>query len=178
MKHPLRALSQRNFRLYFIGQSASFVGTWMQQIALAWLIYRMTGSPFMLGLATFAGNIPILFLAPFGGVWSDRIDRRRAMLLTQALSLLQAAVLAGLTFAGLIEVWHLLAAAAFLGIVNAFDTPLRQAGMRPSGMPVDGLAPCGLNILSHVCLGPSGLRAPVSCGVSSVSSRTLVNHVG
>ena len=127
MKHPLRALSQRNFRLYFIGQSASFVGTWMQQIALAWLIYRLTGSPFMLGLATFAGNIPILFLAPFGGVWSDRIDRRRAMLLTQALSLLQAAVLAGLTFAGLIEVWHLLAAAAFLGIVNAFDTPLRQA---------------------------------------------------
>lgn len=127
MKHLLRALGQRNFRFYFIGQSASFVGTWMQQIALAWLIYRLTGSPFMLGLATFAGNIPILFLAPFGGVWSDRLNRRRAMMLTQALSLIQAAVLAGLTFAGQIEVWHLLAAAAFLGIVNAFDTPLRQA---------------------------------------------------
>ena len=127
MKHLLRALGQRNFRFYFIGQSASFVGTWMQQIALAWLIYRLTGSPFMLGLATFAGNIPILFLAPFGGVWSDRLNRRRAMMLTQALSLLQAAVLAGLTFAGRIEVWHLLAAAAFLGVVNAFDTPLRQA---------------------------------------------------
>jgi MFS family permease len=127
MKHLLRALGQRNFRLYFIGQSASFVGTWMQQIALAWLVYRLTGSPFMLGLVTFAGNIPILFLAPFGGVWSDRLNRRRAMLLTQALSLLQAAVLAGLTFAGLVEVWHLLAAAAFLGVVNAFDTPLRQA---------------------------------------------------
>jgi MFS family permease len=127
MKHLLRALGQRNFRFYFIGQSASFVGTWMQQIALAWLIYRLTGSPFMLGLATFAGNIPILFLAPFGGVWSDRLNRRRAMMLTQALSLIQAAVLAGLTFAGQIEVWHLLAAAAFLGVVNAFDTPLRQA---------------------------------------------------
>ncbi len=127
MKHLLRALGQRNFRLYFIGQSASFVGTWMQQIALAWLIYRLTGSPFMLGLATFAGNIPILFLAPFGGVWSDRLNRRRAMLVTQALSLLQAAVLAGLTFSGLIEVWHLLAAATFLGLVNAFDTPLRQS---------------------------------------------------
>lgn len=127
MKHLLRALGQRNFRFYFIGQSASFVGTWMQQIALAWLIYRLTGSPFMLGLATFAGNIPILFLAPFGGVWSDRLNRRRAMMLTQALSLVQAAVLAGLTFAGQIEVWHLLAAAAFLGVVNAFDTPLRQA---------------------------------------------------
>ena len=127
MKHLLRALGQRNFRLYFIGQSASFVGTWMQQIALAWLVYRLTGSPFMLGLVTFAGNIPILFLAPFGGVWSDRLNRRRAMLLTQALSLLQAAVLAGLTFTGLVEVWHLLAAAAFLGVVNAFDTPLRQA---------------------------------------------------
>ncbi len=127
MNHLLRALGQRNFRFYFIGQSASFVGTWMQQIALAWLIYRLTGSPFMLGLATFAGNIPILFLAPFGGVWSDRLNRRRAMMLTQALSLMQAAVLAGLTFAGQIEVWHLLAAAAFLGVVNAFDTPLRQA---------------------------------------------------
>ncbi len=127
MKHLLRALSQRNFRLYFLGQSASFVGTWMQQIALAWLIYRLTGSPFMLGLATFAGNIPILFLAPFGGVWSDRLNRRRAMQVTQALSLVQAAVLAGLTFAGSIEVWHLLAAATFLGLVNAFDTPLRQA---------------------------------------------------
>ncbi len=127
MKHLLRSLSQRNFRLYFLGQSASFVGTWMQQIALAWLIYRLTGSPFMLGLAAFAGNIPILFLAPFGGVWSDRLNRRRAMMLTQTLSLVQAAVLAGLTFAGSIEVWHLLAAATFLGLVNAFDTPLRQA---------------------------------------------------
>ncbi|MBE7422880.1 MAG: MFS transporter [Zoogloeaceae bacterium] len=127
MKHLLRALGQRNFRIYFLGQSASFVGTWMQQIALAWLVYRLTGSPFMLGLVTFAGNIPILFLAPFGGVWSDRLNRRRAMLLTQALSLSQAAVLAGLTFAGLVEEWHLLAAAAFLGIVNALDTPLRQA---------------------------------------------------
>lgn len=127
MKHLLRALAQRNFRLYFLGQSASFVGTWMQQIALAWLIYRLTGSPFMLGLTAFAGNIPILFLAPFGGVWSDRLNRRRAMLLTQSLSLLQAAVLAGLTFAGRIEVWHLLSAATFLGFVNAFDTPLRQA---------------------------------------------------
>lgn len=127
MNPLLRALSQRNFRLYFIGQSASLVGTWMQTIALSWLIYRLTGSPFMLGLANFAGQIPILFLAPFGGVWSDRLNRRRAMLLTQALSLAQAAVLAGLTFAGRIEVWQLLAAATFLGIVNAFDTPLRQA---------------------------------------------------
>ncbi|MBV6410412.1 MAG: MFS transporter [Burkholderiales bacterium] len=127
MKPILRALAQRNFRLYFIGQGASLVGTWMQTIALSWLIYRLTGSPFMLGLAAFAGQIPILFLAPIGGVWSDRMNRRRAMFLTQALSLLQAAVLAGLTFAGRVEVWHLLAAAAFLGVVNAFDTPLRQA---------------------------------------------------
>ena len=127
MNQILRALSQRNFRLYFIGQGASLVGTWMQAIALSWLIYRLTGSPFMLGLANFVGQIPILLLAPFGGVWSDRMNRRRAMFLTQALSLAQAAVLAGLTFSGRIEVWHLLVAAGFLGIVNAFDTPLRQA---------------------------------------------------
>jgi len=127
MKHLLRALGQRNFRIYFIGQSASLVGTWMQQIALAWLVYRLTGSPFMLGLASFVGHIPILFLAPLGGLWADRFDRRRTMLVTQVLSLLQAAVLAGLTFAGWVEVWHLLVAAAFLGVVNAIDTPLRQS---------------------------------------------------
>src|SRR4030065_2450085 len=111
MKHLLRALGQRNFRLYFIGQSAAFVGTWMQQIALAWLIYRLPGPPFMLGLPTFAGNIPILFLAPFGGVWSDRLNRRRAMMLTQALSLVQAAVLAGAAFSGQGGGWALLAPA-------------------------------------------------------------------
>jgi MFS family permease len=127
MKHLLRALGQHNFRIYFIGQSASLVGTWMQQIALAWLVYRLTGSPFMLGLASFAGHIPILFLAPLGGLWADRFDRRRSMLVTQVLSLIQAAVLAGLTFAGTVEVWHLLVAAAFLGVVNAIDTPLRQS---------------------------------------------------
>lgn len=127
MKHLLRALGQRNFRIYFIGQSASLVGTWMQQIALAWLVYRLTGSPFMLGLASFVGHIPILFLAPLGGLWADRFDRRRTMLVTQALSLLQAAVLTGLTFAGVVEVWHLLVAAAFLGVINAIDTPLRQS---------------------------------------------------
>lgn len=127
MNQVLRALSQRNFRLYFMGQGASLVGTWMQSIALSWLIYRLTGSPFMLGLANFVGQIPILFLAPFGGVWSDRMNRRRAMLLTQALSLGQAALLAILAFGGWIEVWHLMVAAAFLGIVNAFDAPLRQA---------------------------------------------------
>jgi MFS family permease len=123
----LRALGQRNFRVYFIGQSASLVGTWMQQIALAWLVYRLTGSPFMLGLASFVGHIPILFLAPLGGLWADRFDRRSSMLVTQALSLLQAAVLAGLTFTEMVEVWHLLLAAAFLGVVNAIDTPLRQS---------------------------------------------------
>ncbi len=162
MKYLLRALAQRNFRLYFLGQSASFVGTWMQQIALAWLIYRLTGSPFMLGLTTFAGNIPILFLAPFGGVWSDRLNRRRAMLLTQSLSLLQAAVLAGLTFAGRIEVWHLLAAATFLGLVNAFDTPLRQAfllemvGLRenlPNAIAINSLMMNGSRLIGPALAG-------------------------
>jgi MFS family permease len=121
------ALAQRNFRIYFVGQGASLVGTWMQQIALSWLVYRLTGSPFMLGVAGLIGNLPILFLAPLGGLWADRFDRRRAMLLTQSVSLLQAAVLAVLTFGGWIEVWHLLAAAAVLGVATAIDTPLRQS---------------------------------------------------
>ena len=117
MKHLLRALSVRNFRVYYIGQSASLVGTWMQQIALAWLVYRLTGSPFMLGLASFVGHIPILFLAPLGGLWADRFDRRRSMLVTQALSLAQAAVLAGLAFARVGGGWDHLRAAGLSGRV-------------------------------------------------------------
>lgn len=100
LPHPLRALRARDFRLYFVGQLVSVAGTRMQQIAMAWLAYSLTHSALVLGLLGFASQIPILLLAPLGGVWSDRVDRRQLMMATQALAMLQALVLALLTWQG------------------------------------------------------------------------------
>lgn len=124
---PLHAFRHRNFRLFFAGQCVSMVGTWVQQIAQSWLVYRLTGSPFMLGLTSFAGQIPILFLAPFGGLFSDRFDRRRMLLVTQSVLMLQALALATLTLSGRIQVWHVLALASVYGVSMGFDTPVRQS---------------------------------------------------
>ena len=100
LPHPLRALRARDFRIYFAGQLVSVAGTWMQQIAMAWLAYRLTGSALVLGLLGFASQIPILLFAPLGGVWSDRVDRRRLMMVTQVLAMLQALMLAVLAWQG------------------------------------------------------------------------------
>jgi MFS family permease len=118
-----RALRHRNFRLFFAGQSLSLVGTWLQQVAMSWLTYRVTGSALLLGTVAFASNIGILALGPFAGVLADRVDRRRALLVTQSLLLVQAVGLALLTWAGRIEVWHLIGFALWLGTVSAFDIP-------------------------------------------------------
>lgn len=123
----LRALKHRNYRLYFGGQVVSLVGTWMQQVAMSWLAYRLTGSVLMLGLVGFAGQIPVLLLAPFGGLWSDRVDRRRLLIATQSAAMLQALVLAGLTLAHALEPWHLVLLALLLGAINAVDIPARQS---------------------------------------------------
>lgn len=123
----LRALAHPNYRLYFGGQLLSIMGNWMQQIALSWLVYRLTGSTVMLGLVTFAGQIPNLFLAPVGGILSDRFPRRRLLMATTALSACQAAVMAGLTFAGMMQPWVVLAMALGLGLIGGVDQPIRQA---------------------------------------------------
>lgn len=127
MPELLRALSHRNYRLYFFGQLVSLAGTWMQRIAMSWLVYRLTGSMLMLGLVSFAGQIPILALAPFGGVLSDRYDQRVMLLWTQSLALVQAVLLAVLTLSGAVQPWHLTLMALSLGVINAIDTPARQA---------------------------------------------------
>ncbi len=127
MTAMFRSLRHREFRDYFLGQMVSYIGTWMQQVAMAWLAYRISGSVLVLGLVGFASQFPILLFAPFGGVFSDRHDRRRLMLITQSLALFQSLLLAVLTFSGLIEVWHLLVLAVWLGLVNAVDTPARQS---------------------------------------------------
>lgn len=125
--HALRAFRYRNFRLYFTGQSLSLLGTWIQQVAMSWLVYRMTGSPLLLGVTAFASQAPILFFAPLGGLWADRFDRRKLLIATQLLALLQAMTMALLTYTGLIRIWHVLVMAVLLGIVMATDTPVRQS---------------------------------------------------
>jgi MFS family permease len=126
--HPLlRSLAHRNYRLYFAGQGISLVGTWMQQIAMSWLVYQMTQSSFQLGVVLFAGQIPALFLSPAAGVLADRWDRHRVLLLTQTLAMVQALLLALLTLTGRIEVWQLIALSLFLGTVNTLDMTTRQA---------------------------------------------------
>lgn len=124
--HALRAFHYRNFRLFFYGQSLSLIGTWIQQIAMSWLVYRLTDSPFLLGLTAFAGLFPILVLAPLGGIWADRFDRRRLLMATQVLAMVQGLALALLTYTGLIQVWHIIFMAALLGVIMALDTPVRQ----------------------------------------------------
>ncbi len=127
LRHTLRSLRHRNYRLFFAGQLISLIGTWIQIVAQSWLVYRLTGSEALLGLVGFAGQIPILLLAPFGGALADRSDRRRVLIGTQTASLVAALVLALLTLLGTVTVWHVVVTAVALGIVNAVDIPTRQA---------------------------------------------------
>jgi MFS family permease len=127
LKEAFRALRHRNFRLFLGGQIVSLVGTWMQRVALGWLVYRLTHSAFLLGLVGFAGQIPSLFISPVAGVWADRWNRHRLVIATQTLSMVQALVLAALVLRGSVAIWQLVALSLFLGLVNAFDVPARQA---------------------------------------------------
>jgi MFS family permease len=122
-----RAFRSRNYRLFFGGQSVSLVGTWITRVATSWLVYRLTGSVLLLGIVGFCGQIPTLLLAPFAGVLVDRWNRHRMLVVTQALSLVQSAALAGLTLGGVITVTHILLLQVMQGVINAFDTPARQA---------------------------------------------------
>ncbi|HVN96408.1 MAG TPA: MFS transporter [Syntrophorhabdaceae bacterium] len=122
-----RAFRYRNYRLFFGGQGVSLIGTWMQQIAMSWLVYRLTNSAFYLGLIGFTGQAPIFFLTSFAGVLIDRIHRRNLLIITQTLATLQASILAFLTISGQIQVWHLVLLSIFLGSINAVDMPARQS---------------------------------------------------
>jgi len=121
------AWQNKNLQLYFAGQVVSLVGTWMQQMAMSWLIYRLTNSPFMLGFVGFASQAPSLFLAPFAGIVADHTNRHRLLLITQTLCMLQAALLACLVWTGQTQLWQLISLAAVLGMITAFDLPTRQS---------------------------------------------------
>src|SRR5689334_20152020 len=123
----LRSLRHRNFQLFFGGQLISLTGTWMQTVAQAWLVYRLTGSPVLLGTVGFASQIPVFLLAPVGGTLADRHNRHRIVIATQTSAMLLAATLATLTLGGWVHVWQILILSALLGVVNAFDVPARQS---------------------------------------------------
>ena len=122
-----RALRHRNYRLFFTGQGISLVGTWLTKVATAWLVYRMTGSAWLLGVVGFAGQIPTFLLSPLAGVLVDRWDRRRVLLVAQTLAMLQSALLAALALGGFIQIWQIVALNVFQGLVDAFDMPVRQS---------------------------------------------------
>lgn len=127
VKFLLRALRYRNYRLYFGGQGISLIGTWMQQVAMSWLVYRMTNSAVMLGVVSFASQIPTFVLTPFGGLLADRASRNRILLVTQTLAMLQAFTLAILVLTNTVAVWHIILLGIFVGCINAFDIPTRQS---------------------------------------------------
>jgi MFS family permease len=127
ISYAWRALRHRNFKLFVGGQSISLIGTWMTRIATSWLVYRLTGSALLLGTVGFVGQIPTFLLAPFAGVWVDRLDRRTVLLWTQILAAIQSLLLAVLTLTRRITITEVLYLSAFQGLINAFDMPGRQA---------------------------------------------------
>lgn len=122
-----RALRYRNYRLFFIGQGISLIGTWMQQVAMSWLVYSLTNSAFLLGVVAFSGLICTFLLTPFAGVLVDRMDRHRILVITQTLAMLQALALAAVVLTGSAAVWNLVVLSMALGFINAFDMPTRQS---------------------------------------------------
>lgn len=122
-----RSLRHRNFRLYYLGQLTSLHGTWMQTVAQAWLVYRLTDSSFMLGLVSFFNLLPVLLLGLLGGVTADRFSRRRLMIVAQSAAMLQALALGTLTLAGWVRPWHIVVLATLLGVIQAFEMPARHS---------------------------------------------------
>ena len=123
----LRALRHRNYRLYFMGQGVSLIGTWLTSVATSWLVYRLTGSTVLLGVVAFAGQIPLFVLAPFMGVLVDRWNRHRILIVTQIVAMLQSFALAYLALRRIITVHHVIVLNAIQGVVNSLDMPARQA---------------------------------------------------
>jgi len=127
MIHSLRCFRYRGYRLFFFGQSLAVLGNWIQVLAMSWLVYRLTDSAWLLGVTGFASQIAILLLAPFGGLWADRVDRRRLLLMTQVAGMVPGFVLAALAYAQVVAVWHVVVMAGVFGVIMAIDVPVRQS---------------------------------------------------
>ncbi|MDH3270412.1 MAG: MFS transporter [Gemmatimonadota bacterium] len=124
-----RALRHRDLRLFFAGQAVSLVGTWMQQVAMSWLVYRLTGSALLLGVISFSSQFPSFLMAPFAGALADRWSRYRMVVVAQTLSMIQATVLAVLVITDVVTVTHLIVLSVMIGLINGVDVPARQALM-------------------------------------------------
>ena len=129
--HSIRALSHRNFRLYFFGQGVSVLGSWVQQVALSWLIYDLTGSAALLGVTAFCAQVPQLVVGPFAGAWVDKQDKKKWLLRTQLMFAAVAFVMAALTASGHITPELIVVLTLAHGLINSFDTPLRQSLIGP-----------------------------------------------
>ncbi len=122
-----QSLTVKNYRLYFAGQGVSLIGTWMQRTTMGWFVYRLTDSPFLLGLIMFFSQIPSVFIGPFAGVWADKWSRLSIIKLTQSLALIQALVLATLVLTNTVQIWHVITLSLISGVVEAVDAPARQS---------------------------------------------------
>ena len=156
------SLKSYNFRLYFGGQCISLIGTWMQQIAMSWLVFRLTGSVLLLATVTFTAQIPILVATPYMSVFVDRFDRRKLLVLTQSLSMIQALLMAILTLTGFVQVWHIMVLSLLIGLINALDNPTRQS-FYPSLVSPDKLS--NAIALNSAVINGSRLIGPAVGGV-------------
>jgi len=170
LKRGFAALSVRNYRLYWWGQVVSLIGTWMQQVSLPWLILALDGSPIQLGFVAVLQFGPALFLAPFGGVVADRIDKRHALMATQAAASVQAFVIFLIVATGIVEIWMVMVMAFVLGLVNAVDMPMRQA-LAPDLVPRHLLA----NAIALNSMAFNGARVvgPALAGVIIAAGTTV-----
>ena len=125
--HAWHALKNRNFRLFFVGQGISLIGTWMTRMATSWLVYRLTGSALLLGIVGFASQIVPFLLQPLAGAWVERMDRQKLLVWTQVAAAIQSFMLAGLTLGHIITIWEVIALSALQGLINAFDAPGRNS---------------------------------------------------
>jgi MFS family permease len=127
LRIAMRALGSRNYRLFFAGQGISLIGTWMQRIAVSWLVYRLSGSALWLGMVNFFGQLPTFLIAPYAGVVADRFNKRRIIVITQVFSMVQALLLGVLALTGTVAVWQVMVLSVVLGLINGFDVPTRQS---------------------------------------------------
>jgi MFS family permease len=139
ISHAWRALRHRNFKLFFVGQSISVIGTWMTRLATTWLVYHLTHSALLLGIVSFAGQIVSFLIGPFAGVWVERMDRRKLLVWTQIAAAIQSLAMAALTLAHVINLWEIIVLTALQGVINAFDAPARQTFLRQMVLDENGL---------------------------------------
>ena len=173
LKRGFASLGIRNYRLYWIGQVVSLVGTWMQQVSLPWLVLALGGTPIQLGLVAVLQFGPAMVLAPFGGVFADRVDKRKALMATQAAAAVQAAILFVLTITGVVEIWMVMVMALWLGLVNAVDMPVRQAlaaDLVPRELLPNAIALNSMAFNSARVVGPALAGVIIAVGASLTGS--------